>query len=272
MFKRTSDRRKNIIILALIFLVSLALMTFNVKRSEKPFFLESVVLWIVSPVQNFFTSIVDTTTDTFNHHLFLSDVSHQNELLREKNDSLLAENNELKEEIRRGKRVGGLLNHQDKAKTKSIVADIVGRDATQWSKMIFINKGYKHGVTENLPVVTNSGVVGHVIQASGKVSKVLLISDTRSAVDSLFQDSRETGVVVGAGEGLCKMKFVPMGASMKAGDLVLSSGLGGIYPKGLMVGTVIRQLKTNEGLFQEVTIKPSVDLNRLEEVLVLLPE
>ena len=79
-------------------------------------------------------------------------------------------------------------------------------------------------------------------------------------------------MVVGAGEGMCKMKFVPTGASMKVGDPVLSSGLGGIYPKGLMVGTVIRQHKSKVGLFQEVTLKPSADLNRLEEVLVLLPE
>jgi rod shape-determining protein MreC len=272
MFKGTSDRRKSIIILAFIFLISLALMTLNFKRSEKPFFFESVVLWIVSPVQNFFTSIVDSTTDVINHYGVLGDVSRQNEELRGKNNSLLAENNVLKEEIRRQKRINGLINHQDTAKKKSIIADIVGRDATQWSKMIFINKGYKHGVTENLPVVTDRGVVGHIIQASSNVSKALLISDTRSAVDSLFQDSRVTGVVVGSGEGMCKMKFVPMSASMKVGDPVLSSGFGGIYPKGLMVGTVIRQHKSKEGLFQEITIKPSADLSRLEEVLVLLPE
>jgi rod shape-determining protein MreC len=272
MFKRTSDRRRNIIILAFIFLISLALMTLNLKRSEKPFFFESVVLWVVSPVQNFFTSIVDSTTDIFDHYVFLGDVSRENEILREKNDALLAKNNALMEEIRRQKRISGLTSHQNKAQQKSIIADIVGRDATQWSKMIFINKGYKDGVTENLPVVTDRGVVGHIIQASSNVSKALLISDTRSAVDSLFQDSRVSGVVVGAGEGICKMKFVPIGASMKVGDPVLSSGLGGIYPKGLMVGTVVRQIKSNEGLFQEVTIKPSADLNRLEEVLVLLPE
>ena len=272
MFKGSTDRRKNIFILALIFLISLALMTLNLKRSEKPFFFESVVLWVVSPVQNFFTTIVDSTSDALNHYVFLGDVSRQNEELREKNNSLLAENNALREEIRRQKRVSGLISHQDKSQKKSIVADIIGHDATQWSKMIFINKGYKHGVTENLPVVTDKGVVGHVIKASANVSKALLISDTRSAVDALFQDSRVTGVVVGAGEGVCKMKFVPMGASMKVGDPVLSSGLGGIYPKGFMVGTVMRQHKTKEGLFQEVTIKPSADLNRLEEVLVLLPE
>ena len=81
-----------------------------------------------------------------------------------------------------------------------------------------------------------------------------------------------TGVVVGAGDGMCKMKFVPVGADMKIGDRVISSGLGGIYPKGLMVGTVTRLIKSKEGLFQEVTIKPGADLSRLEEVLVLLPE
>lgn len=270
-FKKVSGGRKNNIILASIFLVSFALMTVNIKRSPKPYFLESVFVWIISPVQNLFTDMVGAVTDTVNHYLFLGNVSRENEALSKQVAALLKENNALMEKVRRQARVGGLKSYQEKNELNAIVADIVGRDATQWSKMIFINKGVRQGVRENLPVVTDRGIVGHVIQASSQVSKALLISDTRSAIDSLFQDSRVTGVVVGAGGGMCKMKFVPIGASMKVGDRVLSSGLGGIYPKGLLVGTVTRLIKSRQGLFQEVTIKPSADLSRLEEVLVLLP-
>lgn len=272
MFNRASAGKKNVIILASIILACFALMTVNIKRSPKPFFLESVFIWIISPAQNLFTEMADSAASVVNHYLLTADVSRENEALKKKIDALLKENNALTEKALRQKRVGSLVDYQEKTGAKAVVADIVGRDATQWSKMIFINKGTRHGVVENLPVVTDRGVVGHIIQASYKVSKALLIIDSRSAVDSLFQDSRVTGVVVGAGDGMCKMKFVPVGADMKIGDRVISSGLGGIYPKGLMVGTVTRLIKSKEGLFQEVTIKPGADLSRLEEVLVLLPE
>ncbi|MBT7178088.1 MAG: rod shape-determining protein MreC, partial [Nitrospina sp.] len=121
-----------------------------------------------------------------------------------------------------------------------------------------------------LAVVTDSGVIGQVIHAGLNTSKVLLIVDGRSAVDALFQESRISGVVVGAGENECELKFVPNTADVKVGDQVLSSGLGGIFPKGLIIGTVSQVSRKKQGLFQDITLVPSADLSRLEEVLVLL--
>ncbi len=270
MFTWINKSRKKNLVLASIILVSLALMTASIKRSPKPFFLETVFVWIVSPFQNFFANMVNSVEDVMDQYMFLGNVANENEELRKEIDILLGQNNELREKALQLGRVAGLMKYQAHIGQIKTVATIIGRDATQWSKMVFINKGTRHGVHENLPVVTGSGVVGHVIQATRSVSKVLLIIDNRSAVDALFQDSRVTGVVVGAGEGLCKMKYVPIGASMKVGDRILSSGLGGIYPKGLLVGTVISFSKGREGLFQEVTLKPSVEFSRLEEALVLL--
>jgi hypothetical protein len=90
-------------------------------------------------------------------------------------------------------------------------------------------------------------------------------------VDALFQRSRVSGVVVGMGDDECQLKFVSNTADVKVGDLVLSSGLGGIFPKGLIIGKVSEVLKKKQGLFQEITLIPGSDLSRLEEVLVLLP-
>ena len=119
--------------------------------------------------------------------------------------------------------------------------------------------------------MTDAGVIGHIIQASAKASKVLLITDSRSAVDSLFQETRNTGVTVGTGQGVCKMKFVPTWADVNIGDKVISSGLGGIFPKGLMVGVVVDVVKKKEDLFQDITVAPSADLSQMEEVVVILP-
>ena len=151
------------------------------------------------------------------------------------------------------------------------VATVIGRDATQWSKVVFIDKGTKQGVHENLAVMTNAGVIGHVIQSTGTTSKVLLITDSRSAVDSLFQGSRVTGVAVGTGKNAVKMKYVPMNARVEVGDPILSSGLGGTFPKGLRIGVVRQIIKMKQGLFQDITVNPSADFSRLEEVLVLMP-
>jgi rod shape-determining protein MreC len=120
-------------------------------------------------------------------------------------------------------------------------------------------------------VVTEAGIVGHIIHSTATTSKVLLITDSRSAVDSLFQNTRVPGVSTGTGEGLCKIKFVPIDAELKVGDRVISSGLGGIFPKGWMVGTVVGIVKRKQELFQDVIVAPNVDFSRLEDVLVLLP-
>jgi len=185
-------------------------------------------------------------------------------------DLLTRENNGLKEEVRRLHRLEHLMEYQDRHELKFTVASVIGRDATQWVKMVFINKGTQDGIRENQPVVTNAGIVGHIVQAGVSTSKVLLIIDSRSAVDALFQESRVPGVIVGGGTDTCKMKYVPITAEVKVGDPVLSSGLGGIYPKGLMVGRVTGVIKGRQGLFQDIVISPSADLTRLEEVLVLL--
>ena len=138
--------------------------------------------------------------------------------------------------------------------------------------MVFINRGTDHKVKKNLPVMTDAGVVGHVIQASPKASKVLLITDSRSAIDSLFQETRESGVTVGIGEDICEMKFVPISAMVSVGDKVISSGLGGIFPKGFTVGVVVNVVREEQELFQNIMVAPSADLSDMEEVAVLLPE
>ena len=119
--------------------------------------------------------------------------------------------------------------------------------------------------------MTDAGVVGHVIHASLKSSKVLLITDSRSAVDSLFQETRKSGITVGTGEDICEMKFVPISAKVSVGDKVVSSGLGGVFPKGLMVGTVVDIVKQDHEMFQGIRVATSVDLSSVEEVVVLLP-
>lgn len=245
-------------------------MSISAKQQKGLSFLDSLAGLILSPFQNLFTQSVQSVSDGINHYFDLVNVSKENERLKFEVERLVNEKNELIERIARQKRIAGLMSYQDDRKKESLVASVIARDATQWSKVVVIDKGSKHGIKKHLAVVTNSGVIGQVIHAGPTTSKVLLTIDSRSAVDSLFQDSRVSGVVVGTGEEQCEIKFVPNTAKIKVGDRVLSSGLGGIFPKGLFIGTVSKVVKKKQGLFQEITLTPSSDLSKLEEVLVFL--
>ena len=262
--------KRNIILVFSILLFSLALMSISAKQQKGLSFLDSLAGLILSPFQNLFTQSVQSVSDGINHYFDLVNVSKENERLKFEVERLVNEKNELIERIARQKRIAGLMSYQDDRKKESLVASVIARDATQWSKVVVIDKGSKHGIKKHLAVVTNSGVIGQVIHAGPTTSKVLLTIDSRSAVDSLFQDSRVSGVVVGTGEEQCEIKFVPNTAKIKVGDRVLSSGLGGIFPKGLFIGTVSKVVKKKQGLFQEITLTPSSDLSKLEEVLVFL--
>jgi rod shape-determining protein MreC len=265
-----SKGRKNIILVFSILLFSLALMSLSAKQEKGISFLDSLTGLILSPFQNLFTQSVQSVSHGINHYFDLVNVSKENERLNFEIERLVNEKNDLIERISRHKRLAGLMAYQESHKKESLVATVIGRSATQWSKVIFINKGVEHGVRTHSAVVTNSGVIGQIIHAGPITSKVLLTIDSRSAVDSLFQRSRVSGVVVGTGEKQCRIKFVPNTAKIKVGDQVLSSGLGGIFPKGLVVGTVSKVARRKKGLFQEITLTPSSDLSNLEEVLVFL--
>ena len=251
-------------------MLSLVLMTVNARYDKVNLFFESMVVWFFSPVQSFFTTATDSITDVFDHYFFLVRTSSENGRLLNELDRLSKKNNELLERNKFLERSANLTEFIGEDERPFVVAKVIGYDATQWSKVIFINRGTDDKVEKNLSVVTDAGVVGHVVHASLKSSKVLLITDSRSAVDSLFQETRESGITVGTGDDICEMKFVPISAKVSVGDNVVSSGLGGVFPKGLMVGTVVGVVKQDHELFQNIRVATSVDLSNVEEVIVLL--
>ena len=258
--------------LAGILIFSLILMTVNARYDKSNLFFESAVLWFFSPVQNLFSSATESISDSFGHHLFLAETSRENDRLLLEIDRLSRENNELLEEKKLLERSKKLVEYFDDDERPFVVAKVIGYDATQWSKMIFINRGTNHKVEKKLTVMTDAGIVGHIIHSSPNSSKVLLITDSRSAIDSLFQKTRASGVTVGTGGKTCQMKFVPISAEVSVGDKVVSSGLGGVFPKGLVVGMVVDVVKQKQELFQDITVVPSAELSNLEEVVVVLPD
>ena len=154
-----------------------------------------------------------------------------------------------------------------------IAAEVVGKDPSPWFQSILLDKGLADGVDKGLPVIDPVGVVGIVVEATDHFSKVMLITDPNSAVDALIQKSRARGIIKGGASGYCLLNFVLRKHDVKVGDTVVSSGMDGIFPKGLPIGKVASIVKQDAGIFQDVTVTPFVDFERLEEVLVVpLPD
>jgi rod shape-determining protein MreC len=251
--------------------VSLLLITVSIRYGKENLFFESVIVRVFSPAQSLLTQVRISISDLFDRYFFLTEVSQENDRLLKEVDQLARRNSDLLEIIKRQGRIKKLQRANKNGKVKSLTALVIGHDSTQWSKMIFIDKGTDDGIRGNVAVVTDAGIVGQIIHSTATTSKVLLITDRRSAIDSLFQNTRVSGVSTGTGGRVCEVKFVPIDSKLEVGDRVISSGLGGVFPKGRVVGTVVRVVKRRQELFQDVVVAPGADLSRLEDVLVLLP-
>ena len=150
-----------------------------------------------------------------------------------------------------------------------IGARVIAYDPTLWSRAAIINQGKAQGVKEGLPVLAPQGIVGRIVGVYPEYSKVMLIVDRKSSADAMVQRTRIRGLLKGKGGNRCSLEFVPKNADVQVGDLVLASGLVGLYPKGLVFGKVTAANKKNPGVFQEIEVSPNVDLSTLEEVLVV---
>ena len=174
---------------------------------------------------------------------------------------------ELQRENDRLRRLLGFIEGETR---RSVAARVIAEDATSWFRTIEINRGYEDGVLVGLPVVDAAGLVGRVVRSTAHTARVLLITDASSAVAVLVQDQRIRGVCRGQG-GTLGLDFALVQDPIQVGDGVITSGLGGIFPKGLVVGYVRSVHREQFGLFQTVEVESAVDFAHLEEVLVLQP-
>ncbi len=196
---------------------------------------------------------------------------NERDVLKKKAAELSKELTELKEASIENERLRGLLSFKKAGSYKLIPAQVIGRDSTNWYRTIIINKGTNQGVGKDMPVVLPEGLVGKVIQADKDLSQVMLMIDPNLKVSSLVQLSREAGIVEGCGRtGLSKMKYLSPQTIAQPGDIVISSGLGGIYPKGIIIGRIKKIERDSGGLYSYAWIEPAVNFSKLEEVLCLV--
>ncbi|MCS7172202.1 MAG: rod shape-determining protein MreC [Armatimonadetes bacterium] len=177
----------------------------------------------------------------------------------------LADLEEARSEVVRLRR---LLDLRAELPTATLAARVVARDPDTWFATVLINRGGRHGVRRHDVVVTAEGLVGRVLEVYPTASRVLLVSDPRSAVGVLVQRTRDPAIVEGQAGPLLRLRYLPRDATARPGDVLVTSGLGGVFPRGLRVGIIRSVLKG--GLFLEAEVVPAADLSRLEEVLLLV--
>jgi rod shape-determining protein MreC len=149
-------------------------------------------------------------------------------------------------------------------------AAVIGRDPSPFLHYVIINRGSNDGILRGMPVVTNQGLVGRVDAVIADAARVQLITDPSSNVNVRLQNAETDASLVGSVTGDLALELIPQETTVEAGDLVLTSGLGGGYPPDLIVGQVINIRTRDFDLFQQATVQPVVDFNRLQIVLVIV--
>jgi rod shape-determining protein MreC len=229
-----------------------------------------IAVSVIAPFQKASSKSIHFLRDIWYHYFYLIHVANENESLKKALDKALEKNIRYKEIQLANSRLRSLLNFEKTMTDPVIPAEVIGKDPSPWFKTILIDKGKEDGLARGMAVVVPKGIAGQVTEVSSHYSKVLLIIDPNSAVDALIQSDRARGIIKGDAAGQCLFKYVLRKHDIAVGDIVVSSGLDGIFPKGLAVGKVSGVFKPKAGIFQEVTVTPYVDFEKLEEVLVVL--
>lgn len=266
-------RRIKIIWLWILFVfLALFLLSSNFQRTRSWSPVEQVVVEIVAPIQDGLHEIIGVVEHVWGKYFGLVGIYDENHELRREVESLRMENARFREMLATHDRLQELLQFKEKTGWQMIAAQVIGRDPTGWFKSVIINKGEEAGLRTNMAVVNSQGVVGRLVSVSPDYSKVLLIIDQNSAVDTLNQDTRDQGILKGASSKICKLEYLLKTSRMAPGDTIITSGMGRVFPKGLPVGRVISVEDRQGALFKDVQVEPMVDFSRLEEVLVIVEE
>jgi rod shape-determining protein MreC len=232
-------------------------------------FYDRAILFITAPIQTAISWTLEKSVDAYEGYIYLWHTRQTNSELFEENRVLLKTISALKESENENKRLRELLQFREQMRLESVLARVIATDVSTEFRAVRINRGENAGIKKGMSVITHEGVVGRVLRTSATTADVVTILDLLSAVDTMIERSRARGVVEGLTEEFCSMKFTLRTDDIQVGDLLISSGLGGIFPKGVPVGVVAKVNKKQFGISQEVEVRPSVNFHKLEEVMVV---
>jgi rod shape-determining protein MreC len=264
-----SDRRKRLVLFLSLMALALALTAAKTHMAPQISRFESLILSSFMPLQAALAQGAQRLNDFWQRYMQRAQVHQENLQLRHQVETLRGQLQQYREAYLQQQRLRQLLDFRSQTFQSAMPVEVVSVDPSQWSQAIVVNKGLEHGLRTNNTIMTHRGLVGHVIEATPHYATVLLLTDRRSAVDALVQRTRSRGVVVGKSKHRLELRYVDRQDDIRVGDRIISSGLGEMYPKGLVIGTVAAVRSPRYGLFHEIDVQPAVDFLKLEEVLAL---
>ncbi|MFA4901211.1 MAG: rod shape-determining protein MreC [Desulfobaccales bacterium] len=262
-------RYRTPLLIALVLLLVFAVLSLSLKRSPVIQKVQGVIVSVTAPPLAGMEYVVRPVKQLWLGYFYLVGVERQNTELKRQLEEYKQRQVRFQEAQEGLTRLEGLLDLKRQVALPVIGARVIAYDPSLWSRSAIIDQGKAQGVKEGLPVLAPQGIAGRIVEVYPQYSKVMLIVDRKSGADAMVQRTRARGVLKGKGGNRCSLEYVPKNADVQVGDLVLASGLVGLYPKGLVFGKVTAANKKNPGVFQEIEVTPNVDLSTLEEVLVV---
>jgi len=261
-------RRRNLVILAVVLFAQLGLLAYQFRLDTDIPLIRHGTLYVVTPVQKAMHAFTDTIQRAVHGYVDLRGARRESQDLTRELEQLQLEAQRLRREASQARRLQVLLDFREELPLPTAAAQVIGAGASENSHTVILDKGSNAGLRPDLPVIVPAGVVGKVLRVFPETAQVLLITDANSGVACLLESSRIHGVLRGTSKPLGRLLYVATGEKVEVGETVVTSGEDRIYPKGLPVGVVVSARPGPE--FLEIEVQPIAQLNRLEEVLVVL--
>ena len=270
------NNTKKVILLGVLVIFMLTLMSYTKFGRVGVSPMESALKDLFAPVQGLAMNLGHRLRGLVSFPFTVVNAADENQLMKKKiaelegrlrqYEEVRAENERLKKSLEFKTGVAPVMGYELTG------AAVVGRDPGNWFGVISINKGTKDGLKLNQVVLNDLGLIGRITSVTGNTAEVLLITDPRSGVAALIQQGRTPGMVEGVASspGRLKMVHIPIGAEVGRGQVVVTSGFGSLFPKGIPIGRILTTEREASGLFNSAMIEPYVDVNRLEEVMVII--
>jgi rod shape-determining protein MreC len=264
------NRHRNLTVLAVVLFAQILGLAVQVKRGTDQGTSRLIRIWAVSAITPIEKGVGHTSrwfADTWHNYLYLRGVRAQNRGLREEIERMRLEQVRISEDASQARRLQLLLGFREEFISQTMPAQVISTTGSEFSRGVFIDKGSRDGIKADMPVITPDGIVGKVFRVYPTSSLVLEINDSSSGAGVILEKSRLQGILKGSPSGQTFLANIMADEKIEPGERILTSGGDRVYPKGMAVGTVSRV--SPAGTFLNVEVKPSAQLNRLEEVLVI---
>src|ERR1700686_3222845 len=264
-------RYRNLIVLVGVLFAQVLGLAVQVKRTTDSEPTRLIRVWVVgtiAPLEKTLAWVQTSSGNIWHNYFYLPGVRAENRSLKAQLEHMSIEQARLSQDADQARRLQALLSFKEQFISQTMAAQVIGASGSELSRSVYIDKGEKDHIKPDMAVITADGIVGKVLRVYRSTSQVLLINDQTSGVGALLDKTRLQGILRGTPTGEAVLEKVMSDETVPAGELVLTSGGDGVFPKGLLVGRVTK-VSTGNDLFLNIRVRPAADLSKLEEVLVV---